>query len=245
MLFQALHPVFRGRLSFYDVGTFVCGAVCQQGTYLEFPTVSARIIVLTTFLAFLAIFTSYSANIVALLQSPSHEIRTIQDLVHSPLKLSIQEAGYNRYLYLETNFSLVKKVYESKVKPQGDAGWIYNSFEGIERIRTEMLAFQVETKAAYKAIGRTFTESEKCSLSEIQLVELPMTTILLERNSPYKELYRQRYAIFIISRKMPQSICDPLDCDGYVKLVSSIAHIVDGYQENLHVKEVLVSTASG
>lgn len=192
MLCQALHPLIRGKLTLNDVGSFVWGAVCQQGTYIELPSVSARLVVVTTFLSFLAIFTSYSANIVALLQSASHAIKSIDDLMHSPLKLSIQEAGYNRYLFTETNISLVKNVYEKKVKPQGDAGWIYNSFDGVERMRTELLAFHVETKAAYKAIGRTFTESEKCSLSELHLVELPMTTILLEKRSPYKELYRQR-----------------------------------------------------
>lgn len=100
----------------------------------------------------------------------------------------IQEAAYNRYYFLDTNNTLVKKVYETKVMPQGDAGWIYNPFEGIERLRTELLAFHVETKAAYKAISKTFTESEKCSLSELHLVELPMTTLALVKNSPLKEV---------------------------------------------------------
>lgn len=192
MAVQVKHPIYRGKLTIYDVGTFVWGAVCQQGTFHIIPTTSARIVVLTTFLAFLAIFTSYSANIVALLQSPSHSIRTVEDLVNSPLMLSIQEAGYTRYFYLESNYSLAKRVYETKVRPQGDKGWIYNAYEGIERLRTELLAFQVETKTAYKAIARTFTEPEKCALSELRLVQLPMSTFLVERNSPYKELIKQR-----------------------------------------------------
>lgn len=192
MWIQRIHPWLREQASIYDMGTFVWSAVCQQGTNLRFHTLSARIVVLTAFLAFLAIFTSYSANIVALLQSPSQAIKTINDLIASPLLMSIQEAGYNRYLFLETNNSLVKRVYAEKVKPQGDAGWIYDPFIGIERLRTELLAFSVETKAAYKAISRTFTESEKCSLSELRLVELPMTTMSVERNSPLKELFSQR-----------------------------------------------------
>lgn len=190
-----LHPVFGGTVSIKDAGTFVWGAVCQQATFIHVPTLSGRIVVLTTFLTFLAIFVSYSANIVALLQSPSNSIKTIQDLIRSPLKMSLQEAVYNRYFYLESNNSLAQHVYEKKIKPQGDKGWIYDPFEGIERIRTEMLAFQVEKKAAYKAIARTFTEAEKCSLGELNLVELPMTTMAVERNSPYKELIRQRYFI--------------------------------------------------
>lgn len=192
MIVQAMHPILRGKLSIYDIGTFVWGAVCQQGTFHIIPTVSARIVVLTTFLAFLALFTSYSANIVALLQSPSHSIKTIDDLIASPLKFCIQEAGYTRYYYLEANHTQLQRLYEKKVKPQGDKGWIYNAYEGIERLRTELLAFQVETKTAYKAIARTFTEPEKCALSELRLVQLPMSTFLVERNSPYKELIKQR-----------------------------------------------------
>lgn len=193
MLFQiTLHPLLRDEITMSDMGTFVWGAVCQQGSFLHIPTSSGRIVVLTTFLAYLALFTSYSANIVALLQSPSHAIKTVDDLVHSPLKLSLQEAKYNKYYYIESNNELMKRVYEKKVLPQGDAGWIYNSFDGVERLRTEMLAFQVETKAAYKAIAKTFTAPEKCSLSELNLVELPMTSILVEKNSALKELYRQR-----------------------------------------------------
>lgn len=190
-----MHPVLRGRFSIGDVGTFVWGAVCQQGSHMMIPTTSGRVVVLTAFLAFLALFTSYSASIVALLQSPSHAIKTVEDLISSPLKMSIQEAGYNRYYYLENNDTLMTKVYEKKVKPQGAAGWIYNPYEGVDRIRNELFAYQVETKAAYKAIGQTFTESEKCTLSELQLVQLPMTTVTVERNFGYKELFRQRYEI--------------------------------------------------
>lgn len=192
MAFQVVHPAFQGHLSVYDVGTFVWGAVCQQGTFHIIPTISGRIVVLTTFLAFLAIFTSYSANIVALLQSPGGSIKTIEDLINSPLQMSIQEAGYTRYYYFETNNSQLERLYETKVKPQGDKGWIYIAFDGIERMRTELLAFQVETKAAYKAIANTFTEPEKCTLSELRSIELPLTTFLVERHSPYKELFKQR-----------------------------------------------------
>lgn len=179
----------------------ILGVMCQQGSYLTITNTSGRVVVLTTFLAFLALYTSYSANIVALLQSPSHVIKTIDDLVESPLMLSIQEAKYNRYFYLETTNPQVKNVYEKKVKPQGAAGWIYDPFEGVERLRTELLAFQVETKAAYKAIARTFTESEKCSLSELQFVDLPMTTISVQRDSGYKEIFKQRSVVDKSNRK--------------------------------------------
>lgn len=121
---QFLHPMLRTEASFVDVVSFVWGAVCQQSTNLIVPTISARFASLTVSLATLAIFTSYSANIVALLQSPSHMIRTIDDLMKSPLKMALQEAGYNRYNYIQENISLLKKVYEEKIMPSGDDGWV-------------------------------------------------------------------------------------------------------------------------
>lgn len=120
-------------------------------------------------------------------------IKTIDDLLNSPLKLAIQEAGYNRYNYLMENISILNRVYEKKVRPRGKDGWIYDPFVGVERIRTELFAFQVESVSAYKAVARTFTESEKCSLSELHVLRLAVTTVSVERNSPYKELVRRRF----------------------------------------------------
>lgn len=192
MLFQKLHPQLRGKLSTFDVTTMIWGAVCQQGTHLVIPTISGRIVVLTTFLATLAIFTSYSATIVALLQSSSNSIKNINDLIASPLKLSVQEAGYTRYNFMRENVSILQKVYDKMVRPRGKAGWIYDEKIGIEKVRTELFAFLVESVSAYKEVARTYSESEKCSLTEIQLIRLPMNTLTVERNSGYKELFKQR-----------------------------------------------------
>lgn len=192
MLCQLSHPLLKRKLSVFDVATFVWGAICQQGTHLNIPTISGRLVVLTTFLAALALFTSYSASIVALLQSPSNFIKTVDDLIASPLKVGAHDAGYNRFYIMHGNDSIINKVYANKIKPFGEAAWIYNSFAGIERMRTQLFAYQIDSASAYKAISQTFTESEKCSLSELQIILLPMTTITVERNSAYKELIKQR-----------------------------------------------------
>lgn len=192
MLTQLKGPLHRDRLSVLDIVTFVCGAVCQQGTHLVIPTTSGRFIVLTTFLTTLAIFTSYSASIVALLQSPSHSIKTIEDLMSSPLKMALQDTSYNRQNYQFENISMLKPVYDKKIQPIGKAGWIFNLSEGVEKIRTELFACQLESPSAYKAIANTFTESEKCGLTEIHLLRLAVTTVMVERNSPYKELFKRR-----------------------------------------------------
>lgn len=189
---QFYHRSLRERMTTLDICTLVWGAMCQQGTHLEIPTTSGRFIVMTSFLAGLAMFTSYSASIVAILQSPSHLIRDIDDLLASPLKMALQEAGYNRYNYLVENLTLLNRIYDQKILPQGNDGWIYDPFVGVEKIRTQLFAFQVESASAYKAIAETYTEDEKCGLSEIHVLRLAITTVTVERNSPYKELFKRR-----------------------------------------------------
>lgn len=187
-----MHPVLKSMsITSFDVATFIFGAICQQGTHLHIPTTSGRFVVLTTFLTTLALFTSYSASIVALLQSPINFITTIDDLITSPLTVGMHRVEYAQNI-VHANNSGVMKLYNEKVLPQDEKGWIDDPVVGIERIRTELFAFQVDSPSAYKAIGKTFTESEKCSLTELQMIVLPTTTFLLERNSGYRELMAQR-----------------------------------------------------
>lgn len=180
------------RVSFLDVATFVWGAVCQQSTNLVAPMSSGKFIILTTFLTALALFTSYAASIVALLQSPSHSIRTVDDLLASPLGFVVQDAPFLRFYYMQSGDPVLSAVYEKKVRPAKEAGWIYDTNIGIENMRTQLMALQVEEKAAYKAIQRTFNDYEKCSLTEMQLLILPTSTITVAKNFPYKELYKTR-----------------------------------------------------
>lgn len=190
------HQLLRSYITLNDVGTFVFGAVFQQGTELKMPMLSIRIIVLTTFLAALALFISYSGGILALIQSPSQSIRTLDDLMASPLEIAVQDTGYTRYNFLKENESVLQRVYKEKIEPHGDNAWIpsQKSAIAIERVRVEFFAFLIDTPSAYRTISKTYTESEKCSLSEIHVLRLPMLTIPVERNSPYKELFKRRYS---------------------------------------------------
>lgn len=58
-----------------------------------------RFVMFLVFLAFLFIYTSYSANIVALLQSTSNQIRTLTDLLNSKLELGVEDVAYNKYYF--------------------------------------------------------------------------------------------------------------------------------------------------
>lgn len=189
---QMGHPLLEAQITLFDVVSFVFGAVCQQGTHLFIPSLSGRFVLITTFVATLALFVSYSASIVALLQSPSESIHTLNDLLASPLTLAVKNSTYTRTSVLNDSQRLWKRVYDEKIEPLGTQAWINDVYDGIDKVRTQLFAFLVDTPSAYRAILTTYTELEKCRLSEIKVFHSPMNTITVQRNSAYKELIKQR-----------------------------------------------------
>ena len=97
-----------------DAMSFVFSALCQQGFPYSPITYAGKIIYFVTFLASFFLFTSYSANIVALLQSPSKAISSVADLVESPLKMGVQEAQYNRVFFNESQDPMTRKLFLRK-----------------------------------------------------------------------------------------------------------------------------------
>lgn len=87
------------RPSFADVFLLVIGATCQQGSSATPRSLTARITMVIIFIAMMFLFVSYSANIVALLQSPSSKIRTLEDLHSSRLEVGAEDTSYNKYLF--------------------------------------------------------------------------------------------------------------------------------------------------
>lgn len=196
---QMGHPLLEVHITLFDVVSLVFGAVCQQGTHLFIPSLSGRFVLITTFVATLALFTSYSANIVALLQSPSKSIHTLNDLLASPLTLAVKNTPYMRTIVLNDNQTILKRVYDEKIEPLGTEAWINNVYVGINNVRTQSMAFLADAPSAYFAISRTYTELEKCRLSEINVFRSAMNTITVRRNSAYKELIKRRYVYIYVS----------------------------------------------
>lgn len=191
---QMANPAFgAANLKVLDVVSFVLGALCQQGTHLSTPSISGRFVLMTTFVSALALFTSYSANIVSLLQAPSKSIRSLDDLVSSSLVLGIEDSPYTRNAILSDNKPpFFQRVYDKKIEPRGNDTWITDAGKAINKIRTEAFAYYVDTPIAYNRIHRTYTESEKCRMNELNLISSPMSTITVERNSGYKEMIKRR-----------------------------------------------------
>ncbi|XP_075162678.1 ionotropic receptor 75d [Haematobia irritans] len=178
-------------MNFWDGVVFVWGALCQQGFHLSFANRSGRMIIFTTFVATLFFFTSFSANIVALLQSPSEAIHTLHDLSQSPLEIGVQDTVYNKIYFNETTDPVTRQLYHKKIAPKGESVYM-RPLVGMEKIRTGLFAYQVELQAGYQIISDTFSEPEKCGLKELEPFQLPMLGVPTRKNFPYKELFRRQ-----------------------------------------------------
>lgn len=237
-LIQWSLPVIRNQMHPLESMTFVLGAVCQQGFYTSFYSISGKILTILTFVASIFLFTSYSANIVALLQSPSDAIKSIPDLISSHLKVVVQDTVYNHIYYNETTDPVKIKLWTEKVKPFGLAAFDSVS-NGMAKMRSGSFAFQVETHAAYQVISDTFTEHEKCGLKELPSFLLPRCTVPMKKNSRYSEMIRQRIRwqreTGLINREYKRWIPQKTICPGNVGGFSSV-----GFTEILPAIKVVI-----
>ncbi|KAH8374046.1 hypothetical protein KR200_005612 [Drosophila serrata] len=206
-------------MSYMDTLNFVWGAMCQQGFYVEVRNRSARIIVFTTFVAALFLFTSFSANIVALLQSPSDAIRSLTDLGQSPLEIGVQDTQYNKIYFTESTDPVTKNLYHKKIASKGDNVYM-RPVLGMERMRTGLFAYQVELQAGYQIVSDTFSEPEKCGLMELEPFQLPMLAVPTRKNFPYKELIRRQLRwqreVSLVNREERKWIPQKPKCEGGV-----------------------------
>ncbi|XP_060852766.1 glutamate receptor ionotropic, kainate glr-3-like [Rhopalosiphum padi] len=178
-------------LNVLDSVTIVHGAICQQGYTMNLNAGSIRVAIFVLFLTAVFLFTSYSASIVALLQSPSNSIKTINDLVESSMTFSAQITPYSRVYFDESDDPLLRKLYDKKMKSH-DKDMYTEASTGITRIRTEFHGFLIEVVSAYKLISQLWREEEKCGISEIQLFKLPILALAVVKRSGYKDILKQK-----------------------------------------------------
>lgn len=138
------------------------------------------------------IHTSFTANIVALLQSTTQSFRTISDLQKPSIGIGVHDTPFNRYYFnLETEPSR-KRLYDTKVMPPNGPDAFMNLTHGIGRMRQGMFAFHTEAGPAYSEVERTFFEHEKCGIVEIEFIHNIGTWCAIQKNSPYKEILKVR-----------------------------------------------------
>jgi glutamate receptor, ionotropic, invertebrate len=148
---------------------------------------------------------------VALLQSTTNNIRSLQDMLNSRFEFGVEDNSYNRYYFkvdrnnvvfssnilLTVNFqseteSVRKEIYDTKIAPSDN---FMNTTVGLEKIRKGLFAFNTELGPAYKFIEDTFYEQEKCGLTEIKFIQVAEVCLALQKKSPYKEMLKVKSAL--------------------------------------------------
>lgn len=178
------------RPSLYDTFFVLLCAFCQQGSFSLPISFGSRLITMISFTALMFMYASYSANIVALLQSPSSKIRTLEDLYNSRIKLGVDDTVFNHYYFSHAEESVRAAIYANKIKTKDGGENFYNINEGVQKVREGLFAFHMEVGVGYKILLETFQEDEKCGLQEIQYLEVIDPFYAIQKNSSYKELFK-------------------------------------------------------
>ncbi|KAL3269449.1 hypothetical protein HHI36_008519 [Cryptolaemus montrouzieri] len=174
-----------------DIAIVQMGVVSQQGSDTELKSIAGRIAFIFSLICFMFIYTAYSGMILALLQSTSNMITTLDDLLNSGIDLGIEDLMYAVPYFKSNNDPVKTAIYVKKLAPKGDKA-IMTLEKGIEKMRTEFFAFHTEQNSAYKVVRDTFQENEKCNLQEIAYFNFIKPWIVATKNHTYKELLKIR-----------------------------------------------------
>lgn len=178
------------RPSFYETFFLIFCAVCQQGSVKLPVSFGSRLIAMISFTALMFMYASYSANIVALLQSPSNKIKTLEDLYNSRLEMGVDDTVFNHYYFAHSEETIRAKIYADKIRGKGGSEHFYNLTQGVTKVRDGLFAFHMEVGVGYKILLETFQEDEKCGLQEIQYLQVIDPFYAIQKNSSYKELFK-------------------------------------------------------
>ncbi|KAJ2948694.1 hypothetical protein O0L34_g7950 [Tuta absoluta] len=182
--------------SWADVLILAIGAVLQQGCTLEPRYAAGRCVTLFLFVTLTVLYSAYSANIVVLLRAPSSSVRTLPDLLHSPLKLGASDFEYNRYFFKKLNEPIRKAIYDKKIAPKGKKPNFYSMKDGIEKVRKGLFAFHMELNPGYRLIQETYQEDEKCDLVEIDYINEIDPWVPGQKRSPFKDMFKINFMKF-------------------------------------------------
>lgn len=178
------------RPTYYETFFVLFCAFCQQGSHSLPVSFGSRLITMVSFTALMFMYASYSANIVALLQSPSNKIKTLDDLYNSRIKLGVDDTVFNHYYFAHAEEQVRKAIYTDKIKQKDGRENFYNLSDGVTMVRDGLFAFHMEVGVGYKILLETFQEDEKCGLQEIQYLQVIDPFYAIQKHSPYKELFK-------------------------------------------------------
>ncbi|XP_047999378.1 glutamate receptor 3-like [Leguminivora glycinivorella] len=163
--------------------------VFQQGTAADPLSMASRQILLLGLMAFMFLYTAYSANVVALLQSPTNDINNVETLLTSPVACGSQDVVYAWQMFGHESRPIHRLLADRKINSQGKKGYL-SVEDGIRKVREGMFAFHVEQTAGFDQIQKTFLEDEKCNLGFIKYMSTTSPFIGFSQTTPIKEMLR-------------------------------------------------------
>lgn len=83
----------------------------------------------------LFMYTSYTANIVSLLQATSKSIRTLEDLLNSKMDFGVMDTPYQRWYSSTVVGATRRAIYEKKIAPPNEPANFVNQTYGVARLR--------------------------------------------------------------------------------------------------------------
>ncbi|RZF42539.1 hypothetical protein LSTR_LSTR017204, partial [Laodelphax striatellus] len=163
----------------------VVGTFFQQGFSYTSSRLSERILLITTLISGMLICFHFSSMIVTVLIRPVPiSIVTAEDLAASKLKIAVHNIPYFHTYFKDTKNTYIREFYRKKMKNQHE----YVAIPvGVELMRTAGYAFYTEESYQYPSISNTFTDSEICTVSDVELVKPYMVPSPMRKNTPYRK----------------------------------------------------------
>ena len=84
----------------------------------------------------------------------------------------------------------MKKLYSRKVYPPSQL--LPNEFSleaAVTKMRDEAFAIQGDAVSLYTMIDKTFSNTDKCSLSEIEAFRSEIIYTVIQKGSPYRKIF--------------------------------------------------------
>ncbi|XP_044265375.1 uncharacterized protein LOC123011804 [Tribolium madens] len=169
---------------------FTLGAFCQQGSPSTPKMACGRIAVFFIFLLSVLIYQFYSASLVShLLNKPLTKIKTLRDLLESPLKAGCEDILYDRDYFMHTNDEVARELYTKKILGKSNSSNFHTPEEGLRLVEEGGYAFHVETATAYPIIESTFQDQAVCELREVQLFRTQPMHANFQKKSPFRDMF--------------------------------------------------------
>ncbi|XP_052889172.1 ionotropic receptor 75a-like [Anopheles moucheti] len=166
------------------------GVLCQQGLHHRIIWMSSnKILILVAMVFSMILLQFYSTFIVGYqLITPPKTINTLQKLLDSNIKMSVENLSYQYDFFRRTKNPTALQLYETKILPN-KYGFVNISF-GIQLVKRGGYAFHCETSYGNTLIIETLTEREICELQQVEIYPQRAVHLPMIKGSPLRELFK-------------------------------------------------------